>query len=263
MTRIFITGCARSGTTLLNRLFHAFEDTEVIGPETSIDDFCALECNKAFLVAKRIPLTILSVPLSENELSRQLALLRRHDLRIVNLIRDGRDVVHQNPTGPRVNVNRWIGCILQAQMFRESISTEIRYEDMVKDPSAVQERLVKSLGLRCQAKFSSYPAFVPDIVFDEAEYRNFPYYRKRPIDLASLGHSATEYIALCQNREEKGLFERTLARLGYIDGQRQTPWNPTVLAKEHAIFRKISKQLGHDLNTAPLNGEVSAIQKKE
>lgn len=245
MIRIFITGCARSGTTLLNRLFHSFENTEVISPETSLDDFCTLASDKSFLVAKRIPLTILSVPLPEVEFQRQLTLVHQHNIHIVNTIRDGRDVVHQNPTGPCVNVNRWIGCILQARQLHRDITAEVRYEDLTQNPDTVQQQLAKTLKLRRIARFSSYPSFVPDTVFDEVEYRDFPYYRKRPIDSVSIGHSPTEYISLCTSNEERAFFERTLARLGYIGDRPDRSWEPTMLAEECTLFRKISEQLGY------------------
>ena len=41
--RIYIVGCARSGTTLLRRLFHAFETCEVVPYEIDLDVFAAME----------------------------------------------------------------------------------------------------------------------------------------------------------------------------------------------------------------------------
>ena len=213
MTRIFITGCARSGTTLLCRLFYAFRNTEVISPEISIDDFCASSTESPILVGKRKPLTVLSVPLPEHELKRQWSLAVRAHLHIVNIIRDGRDVVHQNPTGPQVNPNRWIGCILQAQRFRDRIAIEVRYEDLVRDPDAAQERLARTLDLKQKTRFSRYPDFVPNAVFDEAEYKDFPYYDKRPVDQKSVGRSPRGYTAVCINPAEKAMFERILLRI--------------------------------------------------
>ncbi len=248
MKRIFITGCARSGTTLLNRLFHSFEDTEVVSPETSIDAFCALSSDNSVFVAKRTPLTILSVPLPGIELERQLKLIHQHDIQIVNIVRDGRDVVHQNPTGPRVNVNRWIGCILQAQRFRKDIALQVRYEDLVKTPDLVQEHLVTTLNLQPTAPFSNYPSFVPDRVFEEIEYYAFPYYRKRPIDQTSIGHSPVEWKSLCTNDIERDFFERTLARLGYTSAEDWETWSPDVLLREEAIFRYLSRLLGYCYN---------------
>ena len=245
MKRIYITGCARSGTTLLNRLFHAFDDTEVISPEIGIDEFCAFPAQMSTLLGKRTPLTILSVPLPKIELDRQLRLVHRYDIRIVNIIRDGRDVVHQNPTGPRVNVNRWIGCILQAQRYHKEVVLQIRYEDLIRNPDAVQNQLARILKLHPIANFSEYPSFVPASVFDETEYREFPYYRKRPIDCASIGHSSTEYLSLCTSNEEREMFERILVRMGYAMGKNVETWPTEVLAKEETIFANISRMQGY------------------
>lgn len=246
VTRIFITGCARSGTTLLNRLFYAFRDVDIVDHEISIDDFCGTASHKRFLVGKRTPCTILSVPLPEEELQRQLALVSSHRIRIVNMIRDGRDVVHQNPTGPQCNVNRWIGCVLQAQRFCGSVSLEVRYEDLVGEPDTVQSQLAASLGLCPAARFQDYPAFVPGQAFEEPEYREFPYYSRRPIDGSSIGHSPTEYVALCTSREEQELFERVLSRLGYFGGKEAADqWSPHVLARERELFMALSRKLGY------------------
>lgn len=50
--RIYITGCARSGTTLLQRLFYAFEGVEIIDGEIDIDSFINRTSDKV-LVGKR------------------------------------------------------------------------------------------------------------------------------------------------------------------------------------------------------------------
>lgn len=232
MKRIFITGCARSGTTLMNRLFYAFQDTTVIDHEIVIDDFCQIRPKSEILVGKRTPLTIFSVPLGQEEIERQVDLIRVQDLPIVNMIRDGRDVVHLNLKGPRVNVNRWIGCMLQAQLYRQLVNIQVRYEDLVSEPNLVQARLCEVLGLVPAYKFSDYPDFVPDAAFDEQEYREFANYNKRMISAASIGHSKTEYHDRCENPEQRALFERTLQRYGYSDGIKEEVWEKETLYRE-------------------------------
>ncbi len=244
MKRIFITGCARSGTTLMNRLFYAFRDISVIDHEISIDEFCNYDCDTKILVGKRTPSTILSVPLSRDELDRHLAIIKKNDLLIVNVIRDGRDVVHRNPTGPQANVNRWIGCMLQAQLFMGIIRVQVRYEDLVVTPDSVQEKLAAALYLTPDSKFSEYPFFVPDSAFDEPEYRDFVYYSKRQITNASVGHSSDEYINLCESPKQQALFERTLKRYGYMGGVEEKIWDTGTLDREMEIHRQDSRELG-------------------
>ena len=246
--RVFITGCARSGTTLINRLFYAFDGVSVVDPEICIDEFCELRADECkVIVAKRTPLTILSVPLPEEELLRQVKLVRLHSLSLVNVIRDGRDVVHRNPSGPLADLNRWIGCMIHAQRFRSLLEAQVRYEELVTSPDAVQTALAEALGLSPRAAFSEYPGFVPAHVFDEPEYRDYPYYDSRPIDRKSVGHSATEYMGLCTSERERGLFERALARYGYLGGSdRLEVWPQDVLERELALFRELSRELGYN-----------------
>ena len=244
MKRIFITGCARSGTTLMNRLFYAFQDTTVIDHEIAIDDFCQIGPKTNVLVGKRTPLTILSVPLGQDEIERQIDLIRAQDLLIVNMIRDGRDVVHLNPKGPRVNVNRWIGCMVQVQEFMKEISVQVRYEELVNNPDFIQRKIEKTLGLTSKSKFSEYPKFVPDSVFDESEYRYFVSYKKRKIDCFSVGRSDNEYINLCHNKEQRELFERTLKRYAYLGGKEEV-WDTKTLRQEILKHKQDSILLGY------------------
>lgn len=51
--KIFVTGCARSGTTLLQRLFFSFDNIEIIPKEIKLENFCAYKSDK-ILVGKRI-----------------------------------------------------------------------------------------------------------------------------------------------------------------------------------------------------------------
>lgn len=227
----------------MNRLFYAFQDTTVIDHEVSIDDFCQIRTESEILVGKRTPLTIFSVPLGQEEIDRQVDLIRVQDLLIVNMIRDGRDVVHLNPKGPRVNVNRWIGCILQAQLYRQLINIQVRYEDLVSEPNLVQTRLCEVLGLVPVYQFSDYPDFVPDAAFDEPEYREFANYNKRRISAASIGYSKTEYHDRCKSPEQRALFERTLQRYGYSDGIKEEVWEKETLYREIENHKQDSTRL--------------------
>lgn len=244
-TRVFITGCARSGTTLLNRLFYAFSGVSVVDREITLDEYCSCNPDGNVLIAKRTPRTILSVPLPENELRRQADLLSSAGIHVINLVRDGRDVVHQHRTGPRVNVNRWIGCMLQAQQFRSSIALEVRYEDLVAVPDRVQSRISQVTGLRASTPFSRYPEFVNSQVFDEPDFRNLEQYRRRRIDQESIGHSPNEYVGLCNCDNEKALFERILTRLGYIGDKRQDEWDECDVEQEQQLFESLSSEIGY------------------
>lgn len=246
ITRIFITGCARSGTTLLNRLFYAFNGIAVVDPEISLEDFRSRAVAEHILVGKRTPQTILSVPLPEEELLNQAEILSSSDIGILNMIRDGRDVVHEHSTGPRVNINRWIGCVLQAQRFRKLVTLQVRYEDLVTFPDGIQAQIAQVFQLDARVAFSKYPEFVSEEVFDVPDYRGFRPYRKRPIDQTSIGQSRTEYADLCSSDEERALFERILSRLGYLGGVHNEVWDPEELEQDQELFKTMSKELGYE-----------------
>ena len=81
--KIFITGCARSGTTLLARMFHAFEDVSVVENECTLEDFTeycsANEGHFRIIVGKRTERSIFSNVLSEEETQKQLKLIEDND----------------------------------------------------------------------------------------------------------------------------------------------------------------------------------------
>ena len=52
--RIFITGCAKTGTTLLRRCFWAFSGVDVLIDEISLPAFCLKKTDAPVLVGKRI-----------------------------------------------------------------------------------------------------------------------------------------------------------------------------------------------------------------
>ena len=64
--KIFITGCAKSGTTLLLRMCYAFKDTEVLyregfdGHELPFEQFVSYKSDKKFIIGKRHPPALLS-----------------------------------------------------------------------------------------------------------------------------------------------------------------------------------------------------------
>ena len=161
--RIWITGCARSGTTLLRRLFHAFRGTEIVPYEIDLDAFLSMEAPEgAILVGKRTVASIFSNCLPLEEGKRQLELLQgRPDVHVLNIYRDGRDVVESEYAPP----HRWYESLRQMLLAQEhsllpTLAT-IRYEDMVGDPDGTQKGLAAWYELEIEHPWSAYPAFFP------------------------------------------------------------------------------------------------------
>lgn len=175
-TKIFITGCAKSGTTLLRRLFYAFDDVRILPDETHIRQFVKRESDTAFLVGKRHRYSLFSEHLTDGALNEQKELIQQHNVKVVNIIRDGRDVIHSGEG--YVSPRRWIEAMRQRD---DLIAVEVRYEDIVSRPDKVQKKVADKLGLSIAHKWSEYPDFVPD-----AEFVN-SIYAKRPLDKDSVG----------------------------------------------------------------------------
>lgn len=172
--RIWITGCARTGTTLLRRLFYAFENTEVVNYEISLEDFIACRPSSGALVAKRSKESLLSYELSPREEKVALALMIEHDLQNVNMLRDGRDVIE---TQTNAIPERWLASMDAYWRLKEQVALSVCYEQLVREPDIVQADIAEQFGLVSATKFSDYPSFVPDAGFQEV-----PRYPPRPID---------------------------------------------------------------------------------
>lgn len=172
--KIFITGCAKSGTGLLwrlmgyyvdMRLVSALDDGGVMSEEITLDDFVGMGMNVA---GKRDKRSILSDILPLEELERQKALIRDNGIKVVNMVRDGRDIAVS--TGG--SADRWISCMMQRRLCKDIIAAEVIYEDLVMWPDREQEILSDTLGLKIGRRFSEYP---------------MGYDGKRPIDTKSVG----------------------------------------------------------------------------
>ena len=224
--KIFITGCAKSGTTLLLRMCYAFNNTKVLyregfdGHELPFDEFVSTKSDEKFLVGKRHPPAILSNIFS-TELERQYEIIKKSDIGVINVVRDGRDVVLSD--GNHVKPRRWIESIRQRDTFSDIIALEVSYEDLVRKPNVVQEEMKTRFGLESKAKFSDYPDYVEDWVFDwnvsvlarrgVEEAKNN--YGKRKVSDKSVGKDLEAYKNICSPLELPS-FEECLQKLGYI-----------------------------------------------
>ena len=88
--KIFITGCAKTGTTLLLRMCYAFKDTEVLyeegfnGHELTIDELVERESDQKFLIGKRLPPTILS-NIKQEQFLEQAQWIKTGNIGIINV----------------------------------------------------------------------------------------------------------------------------------------------------------------------------------
>ena len=170
--KIFITGCAKTGTTLLRRLFNAYDLKVCNNTEISLTEFI----HSSFNVGKRTYKTVFSCKLGYLQRERQLRDIKENDIKIVNIIR-GRKSTLASSNG-WVNPNRYNACIEDAMKFPEYIDCLVRYEELTKNPDAVQNYVSDVLGLTPIHKWSDYPKFI-----DPAQEMELPeIYDLRPIE---------------------------------------------------------------------------------
>jgi len=173
--KIFITGVARSGTTLLARLMNAFEQVYVISEEISLEDFAAYDMEgltkfdnkKTVIVGKRSENTIFSHRISKQEKEKQLKIIEDNNIQTLNIVRNGFDVVDSQYLKWGVNDPlEWIECINDS--IKHSVKS-IRYEELIAKPGRVQASIKKIFKLRKEHSFSSYPVFVPENCFQSPD----------------------------------------------------------------------------------------------
>jgi hypothetical protein len=164
--RIHIVGCAKTGTTLLQRLFCAFEDTHVHFGEVSINDLETMACTRSgTCVTKRSWDTVFSYNLHEMIVQKQMKQIAGMGLELVYITRN-REAVLSSPSGPQ-KPERYDDCQIQAYTYAKQLAFMTRYETIVGKADDEQMRLVQVMGLTPKHLWSSYPDFVPDEAFDE------------------------------------------------------------------------------------------------
>lgn len=203
---IYITGCAKSGTTLLRRMFFAFEKCSIIDNEIDINAFVEMARNQGdnTLVGKRVVSTVLSNTIFPALFNDQLNVIRNNGVRIVNIIRDGRDAVLNG----WISCDRWISSLEQAEQYKADIAATVYFEDLIRKPDEVQQYLAGMFGLTLHANFSDYPAFIQE---DDAAVG---YYKKYQLSKDKIGQALDYYKKLCPGLQNK--FDELLERHGYL-----------------------------------------------
>lgn len=192
--RLFITGCAKSGTTLFRNLFYAFNSIKVIYVEIDYITFCKYNHKK--IVGKRIAKSPFSFKLDKSDERYKTFytdLLPKSKTLIINMVRDGRDVLESG-----VTCERWISCIKQSIDHQHLIDITVKYEELVTNPNKIQKELSKRYELEQEHLFSDYPKFMskkvsklfkdeykPRVIDTSRVNKKFNYKEVVPLDLIS------------------------------------------------------------------------------
>ena len=169
--KIYITGCAKSGTTLVRRLFNAFEGLNVFNyKEITPEDFIKSEYD----VGKRFA-SIFSGRISNSQIQRQLVIFK--DIIIIDVLRNKEDVLKSD--NGYVSEDRYNVCLKQRKQYGELIDYTIIYEKLLENPNQIQNEISELCGLNIKYKWSEYPKFV-DITQEKPQTHN-GIYKLRPI----------------------------------------------------------------------------------
>ena len=164
--KILITGCAKSGTTLVRRLFQSF-DLSISTSEESIDSLIS----GVHDVVKISYKTIFSNNLDDTEIERQINLIKEHGIKFINVTRDKESVLKSE--NGKVKEDRYMACVRQFYNHKDIITYNIDYNQLLKHPNEIQNELAKLLDLTIVHKFSDYPDFI-DVTkekFKEGNYK--------------------------------------------------------------------------------------------
>jgi hypothetical protein len=164
-------------------MFYAFENTKVVDIEIPFDKMLKKRTSGKILVVKTGQSCLLTGSIPRGQEEYQLKALQNPRIKVINIIRDGRDVLESE--NRRVRPSRWVKAINESERFAEIVDLTVHYEALVRSPNRVQKKLAEVLDLVAIARFSSYPRFVPKEVFDlwhpteKKEYQAHPLHRRR------------------------------------------------------------------------------------
>ncbi len=169
--KIYITGCAKSGTTLVRRLFNAFGELKVYNyGEITPTDFAKSHYN----VGKRSQ-SLFAGGLNDFLLQQQLLMFE--NITIIDVLRNKEDVLKSD--NGYVNENRYNTCLKQREQYGHLINYTIIYEKLLLNPNLIQKEISELLGLKIKHKWSDYPKFID--ISQEMPITHNGIYKLRPI----------------------------------------------------------------------------------
>jgi hypothetical protein len=165
--KLFIAGCARSGTTLTRDLMHCFADTFVYDRLQDIyaehDSATNFEADACFLQAIDVPQTHAVVKRTFN--CWQTLHLLPQEIGLIYCVRHPFDVltsVHPNwPDRYHVTPKRWLCEFLALQLLiaaqPERTIAFVRYENLIAAPNQTGRKIAHTLGPTLAHDFASNP----------------------------------------------------------------------------------------------------------
>lgn len=178
--KFFIVGCAKTGTTLVNRLFYAFDSVKVfLDQEHHLVNLVKMSDDQnTHIVCKRKMNHIFSNVLDRSQINRNLKLIRDNDIKIIYIRRNRTDTLSSN--NKYVPPKRYDACEKQAKEYSDDIDFIIQYEDLLEDCDGIQTKIAQKFGLHIKHLWSEYPKFIPEKAIKQLRLKGARY-SYRPI----------------------------------------------------------------------------------
>ncbi len=151
--KYFIVGCARTGTTLVRRLFNAFSLSVYNDNEISLNELI----KSRHQVGKRTSSSPFAGVLSDEKTEDMIKEAKQHNVLFINVARDKHStLISGNGYVPKERYER---SVRQAQKYASHIAYTIYYEELISNPDKVQADISKTFGFKINHLFSDYPKF--------------------------------------------------------------------------------------------------------
>jgi hypothetical protein len=197
--RVLITGCARSGTTLMVHLMRYFYNTDVVfRDEKHPHSYRYYNPPDRILVIKK--------PIVERNHIGYFSLseLLVNGWHIIFMMRDGLDVITSVHDGEKnyVSPSRWVTANEELiKVMDDELVLPVRYESLVSNPDKEMDRIAKFIGQDYQPDYKEFYTQID--TNDPMNVGVVP----RPIDTLSVGKKA--------DMPEDKMFQKLTTILGY------------------------------------------------
>lgn len=237
--RIHIVGAARSGTTMLHYSLAAFEDVVLHDEETNPVWSPTTQSSIRMAVANRLRggrtvyVTKRNYGWYRDHLVRMVARdVQQGGVGLINIVRDPRDAMtsfHSDGMNYYLEPDRWLASVVAAESLFEQLAAHerkltIRYEDVVRDPVAVQRELEQTLGLRLRAGLTNWAGMADNLArLGQAVGMQKALHSVRNFDPSSVGGwrrdpaKVSHVTALMRDPEHSHGLRRFMDRHGYDD----------------------------------------------
>jgi len=162
---VYISGTGGTGTTLMRRLFYAFEHTDIFrtndllsGPDDlvkRIGESCPM-----LPVGIRGRNSLFSHQLSDVDRMHQIDVIEKYKIGVIVMVRDY-EAASRSRAG-NVSQSRWMAVYSDIIRHWPAVHYICNYYRLVAEPDKVQREIAKTFGLMIRHTFSEYPDFLPE-----------------------------------------------------------------------------------------------------